>query len=131
MPDSPATPEHKKASFLRGLFLIEEHPSSRTLWPLFLVSFSSLYLEIMLIRWIGTEVRLFAYFQNLTLIACFLGFGLGCYRAAQEKSDLFDAISIAIFVIFAGAPFTLWRKSLEMLSSGLALSSDAAVWAES
>src|SRR5215470_867320 len=104
MPDSPATPEHKKASFLRGLFLIEEHPSSRTLWPLFLVSFSSLYLEIMLIRWIGTEVRLFAYFQNLTLIACFLGFGLGCYRASGKKTQLFDAISLGILIILASFP---------------------------
>jgi hypothetical protein len=40
---------------------------------LFLVSFAALYLEMLLIRWVGTEFRLFAYFQNLALIACFLG----------------------------------------------------------
>jgi hypothetical protein len=48
---------------------------------LFLASFAALYVEIMLIRWVGTEFRLFAYFQNLTLIACFQGFGYGCFRS--------------------------------------------------
>ena len=40
---------------------LEEKPQGRVLWPLFLVSFAALYLEILLIRWIGTEVRVFAY----------------------------------------------------------------------
>src|SRR5204863_4846056 len=38
-----------------------------------------LYLELLLIRWISSEIRIFAYFKNFVLIACFLGFGLGCY----------------------------------------------------
>src|SRR5579862_8565104 len=80
--------------FLRSCFSIDERPQGRVLWLLFLVSFASLYIEILLIRWIGTEVRLFAYFQNLTLVACFLGFGLGCYRAAGKKSHLLDATSV-------------------------------------
>ena len=47
--------------------------------PLFLfaVSFLSLFLELLLIRWIGAEIRIFAYFRNLTLISCFLGLGIG------------------------------------------------------
>jgi len=110
---------------------IEENPRGRILWPLFLVSFASLYLEILLIRWICTEVRLFAYFQNLTLIACFLGFGLGCYRAAEKKSHLFEATTVGILVILAAIPAAPWKRLLEVLSSGLAFSADAAIWSDS
>jgi hypothetical protein len=113
---------------LRNFFAIEEDPRRRINWPLFFVSFSALYLEILLIRWIGTEVRLFAYFQNLTLIACFLGFGLGCYRAAKRKSHLFDGTSVGVLIILAGISVAPWQRLLELLSSGLALSPDAAIW---
>ena len=46
---------------------------------IFLVSASILYLELVLIRWIGTEIRIFAYLGNLILAVCFFGLGLGCY----------------------------------------------------
>ena len=42
-----------------------------------LVSFTSLFLELLLIRWISSELRIFAYLKNFVLIACFLGFGFG------------------------------------------------------
>jgi spermidine synthase len=127
----PSTPSRNWLRRAQRFFAISEHPLGRILWPLFLVSFSSLYLEILLIRWIGTEVRLFAYFQNLTLIACFLGFGLGCFRAAEKKSQLFEATAVGAFVVLAGIPSSHWKKFLEALSSGLAFSPDAAIWAES
>ena len=126
-------PSSSNSTWLRRIqhfFSIEEHPHGRILWPLFLVSFCSLYIEILLIRWIGTEVRLFAYFQNLALIACFLGFGLGCFRAAGKKSQVFDATTAGIIVILAGFPAAPWKGFLEVLSSGLALSPDAAIWSE-
>ena len=44
---------------------------------LFAVSFIMLFLELLLIRWIGMELQIFAYFRNLVLISCFLGIGLG------------------------------------------------------
>ncbi|HEV8148663.1 MAG TPA: hypothetical protein VGP61_00620, partial [Gemmatimonadales bacterium] len=44
-----------------------------------LISLVSLYLELLLIRWVSSEIRVFAFFKSLVLIACFLGFGLGCY----------------------------------------------------
>jgi hypothetical protein len=44
---------------------------------LFAVSFVALYLELVAIRWIPTQVRLLAYFSNFMLIACLLGLGLG------------------------------------------------------
>ena len=42
---------------------------------IFIVSTLILYLELVLIRWIGTEIRIFAYLGNLVLVICFFG---GC-----------------------------------------------------
>lgn len=48
------------------------------------VSFLSLFLEMLMIRWISSEVRVFAYLKNFVLVACFLGFGLGCYLCRRR-----------------------------------------------
>jgi hypothetical protein len=42
-----------------------------------LATFGILALELALIRWLPGQVRIFAYFNNLTLISAFLGMGLG------------------------------------------------------
>lgn len=42
-----------------------------------LCTFAILALELGLIRWIGGQIRIVAYFSNLILIAAFLGMGLG------------------------------------------------------
>jgi len=82
----------------------------------------------MLIRWIGTEVRVFAYFQNLALIACFLGFGLGCYWSQRRKSPLFSLGAIAVLVLLVEGPNDTWHKFLIVLSETLSFSPDAAMW---
>ena len=111
-----------------NFFSVESKPVTRILLPLFLVSFAGLYIEILLIRWIGTEIRVFAYFQNLALIACFLGFGLGCYRAGKPKKGLFDAGAAAFLIILAELPVPYWKQVLEGVSSGLSYSNDAQLW---
>jgi SAM-dependent methyltransferase len=111
-----------------GFFSVESEPGERIILPLFLVSFAALYIEILLIRWIGTEIRVFAYFQNLALIACFLGFGLGCYRAGRTKGQLFDAGAVAFLVIFVELPVPEWKRILEGVSSALSFSKDAQLW---
>ncbi len=119
----------RSAGWLRKYFSLEDPPRERVLWPLFLVSFTALYIEILLIRWIGTEVRVFAYFQNLALVACFLGFGLGCFQAGQKKVHLFDALALGLLVALVELPIPLWKIVLESISSGLAFSSNASFWA--
>jgi hypothetical protein len=52
---------------------------------LLLVSALALFVELALIRYLGSEIRIFAYYKNLVLIACFLGFGVGFYRAAAPS----------------------------------------------
>ena len=55
---------------------------------LFLVSFLGLFFEILIIRWLSTEVRIFAYFKNLPLISCFLGLGVG-FSLSNRKTNLY------------------------------------------
>ena len=89
---------------------------------LFIVSFLMLFLELLLIRWISTEVRIFAYAGNLVLLACFLGIGAGCYRAHKESNVL---ITLAMLVLIAlavrSAPFL---QITDMLSGF----SDSIIW---
>jgi hypothetical protein len=51
-------------------------PANRTL-AIFLISILGLFLEMLFIRWISTEVRIFAYMQNTVLVVCFMGLGFG------------------------------------------------------
>jgi hypothetical protein len=95
---------------------------------LFVASFATLYIEIMMIRWIGTEVRIFAYIQNLALICCFLGFGLGCYWSSRRKNVLVSLVAIASLAVLVLTPFDTWQTFLTQLSNQLSISPDAAQW---
>lgn len=97
-------------------------------WRLLLTSSAALYLEIILIRWIGTEVRIFAFFQNLSLIACFLGFGLGCFNARQRGSLFPSLLAVTGLVVLVNLPFEIWRNALVLMSEALSFTPDAALW---
>jgi hypothetical protein len=98
------------------------------MWRLLLVSAAGLYLEIVLIRWLGTEVKIFAFFQNLSLIVCFLGFGVGCFSSSKRGSLLPSLAATAILVTIVNLPFELWHSFLRGLSSVLSYTPDAALW---
>jgi hypothetical protein len=51
---------------------------------LFLASFLSLFLELLLIRWVPSQVRVIAYYGNLMLLSSFLGLGCGVMLARRE-----------------------------------------------
>ncbi len=52
---------------------------------LFLASIAALYFELLTIRYLSTEVRVFANLKNLPLIASFLGIGLGMIHGKPGK----------------------------------------------
>src|SRR3954451_665239 len=54
--------------------------TSPDVWRLLLASFLSLYVELLLIRWIPGTIHIVAFFSNLVLIACFLGLRIGMAR---------------------------------------------------
>ena len=63
---------------LRGLFSTDRR-------KLFLASFLSLFLELALIRWVPGRVHVVSFFNNLVLIACFLGLGIGMALPADTN----------------------------------------------
>lgn len=89
---------------------------------LFVISFVMLFLEILLIRWISTEVRIFAYVGNLVLLACFLGIGVGCFFS-RKKENLLITIGVLLLTVLAvrSEPF---RHITDMLSGF----SDSVIW---
>ena len=63
-------------------------------------SFLSLFLEVLLIRWCGAEIRILAYLRNLTLLGCFLGLGVG--YAAWKRRRLGLGFSFAATALLVG-----------------------------
>lgn len=82
---------------------------------LFLISLLSLFCEMMVIRWLATEVRVFAYFKNLPLIASFLGLGLGFLIAHNKKLDFMKWSSICL-LYFSGLMITAIGTKLTHLT---------------
>jgi SAM-dependent methyltransferase len=70
---------------------------------LFIVSFAVLFIETMLIRYIGSQTRIFAYYKNIPLIGAFLGLGIGCFRGKGGGPDalLFLAGMVMVALFFA------------------------------
>jgi hypothetical protein len=61
--------------------LSEKIPSR---WQMFILSFTALFLELMVIRWVPSVVRLVAYYANLMLLSSFLGLGVGAMAAGRK-----------------------------------------------
>jgi hypothetical protein len=98
------------------------------MWRLLLISSAALYLEIVLIRWLGTEVKIFAFFQNLSLIVCFLGFGVGCFTSNKRGSLLPSLFAITTLAVVVNLPFAQWQAFLRIISTVLSYTPDAALW---
>src|SRR4051794_31304094 len=73
---------------------------------LFLISVLGLFLELLLIRWVSTEIRIFAYLQNTILVVCFLGLGMGCWDSKRRPFILRDVLPLAILVGLLAIPTT-------------------------
>lgn len=74
-----------------------------TKYKLFVISFASLYFELLFIRWIPDSIHVLSFFGNFTLLAIFLGLGIGLGATKiEEEENLFGKIVLNI-VIFSGA----------------------------
>src|SRR4026207_1402626 len=76
-------------------------------WRLFALSFLSLFLELMVIRWVPGSIRLVTYYSNLMLISSFLGIGLGVMLAERRANLIrwFPSLLAAdvLFLVFCRA----------------------------
>ncbi|NIN69608.1 MAG: hypothetical protein GTO63_33980 [Anaerolineae bacterium] len=87
---------HDRLSDILGRFLYpaddfyaDKSPRRRAI-DLFLISFLGLFLEMLVIRWLSAEFRLFAYLKNLPLLAAFMGLGIG-FGLVRRRENLFPA----------------------------------------
>src|SRR5436190_15639044 len=105
---------------------LAEHKWS--LWQLLLASFLTLFAELAFIRWIAVEVRVFAYFKNLALLLCFVGFGLGCALARRPVRWRVGITALFGLLLVIRLP---WQKGrvLEGLSQSLGGAADVELWA--
>jgi len=98
-------------------------------WPqLAFWSLLSLFLELLMIRWISSEVRIFAYFKNFVLIACFLGFGLGCYLSRRRINLLAMLVPLLSRVLLVQLPWPALRILMRLIPTFIGASSEGAVW---
>ncbi len=106
---------------------VEDHlgPANPTL-GLFLISLAGLFLELLLIRWITTEINIFAYLQNTILVVCFMGFGMGC-MTSRQPIDLKGALcSLLLFALLMAIPMS--REALGKISLMFSMLGDLVVW---
>ena len=81
-----------------------------------------------MIRWISSEVRIFAYFKNFVLIACFLGFGLGCYLSRRRINLLAMLVPLLSLVLLVQLPWPALRILMRLIPTFIGASSEGAVW---
>jgi Spermine/spermidine synthase domain len=84
----------------------QPRPMSRAPWlseelGLFLASMVTLYFELLIIRYVSSEARVFANLKNLPLVASFFGIGLGMLLGSPGRRlrTLFPATTLLLFVL--------------------------------
>lgn len=90
---------------------------------LILASVLGLFLELLMIRWMSSEVRIFAYLKNFMLVSCFLGFGLGCFLCHRRINLIALAAPLASLVFLIEFPWQPLRALISALPSYLGVAS--------
>jgi spermidine synthase len=105
-------------------------------WLIFVISFLFLFFELLIIRLVSTEIRIFAYISNLVLLAIFFGSGLGMIFKNKKKYSLSYTV-VFLFIIacilvlkfivrFPNLEFNLFSGVTEMLAP----LSEAHIWGQ-
>jgi spermidine synthase len=97
-------------------------------WGIFLISILGLFLETLFIRWVGTEIRIFAYLQNTILVVCFLGLGLGMFTSSKPIAIKQSLIPMAVLLLLMAIPMT--RLALGNTSEMLNAVGDLVIWSD-
>src|SRR5690349_6090539 len=87
---------------------------------LVLLSFLMLFVELALIRWLGSNIVYLSYFSNFVLLGSFLGIGIGFLRG-KATPDLFPwaATALAALVAFAMIfPVSIDRSGSQLIYFG-------------
>jgi Spermine/spermidine synthase domain len=95
---------------------------------LLLISIVGLFLELLMIRWISSEITIFAYFKNFVLIACFLGFGLGAHLCRQPINLLATLAPMVYFAVVIKLPWPALRSLMQRFTALLGATTEVDVW---
>jgi spermidine synthase len=104
-------------SFLqRPTTFVQQHPYAQV----FLVSFSVLFLELVLIRWVPAYVRMFGFFTNFILFGTLLGTGVGILTSRASRIALPSLASLLLILVgfVLANQFTLDVPTTEVLFYG-------------
>ena len=91
-----------------------------------LISILGLFLELVFVRWISTEIRIYAYLQNTILVVCFLGLGLGMFTASKPIDLKQCLIPMTFLLLLMAIPVT--RSALGSISEMLSVLGDLVIW---
>ena len=105
-----------------------EPPVPFTYSRLFLLSLLGLYFEMLMIRWLSSEIRIFAYYKNFVLIACFLGFGLGAALCRRRIHTIAMALPMTFFTILVAAPIPGMHDAVVKLTTLVGMTSQTQIW---
>ncbi len=89
-----------------------------------LASILGLFLELLMIRWMSSEVRIFAYLKNYMLVSCFLGFGLGCFLCRRLVNLVALVAPLLSLVFLIEFPWQPLRALISALPSYLGVASE-------
>ncbi len=97
-----------------------------------LISFLILFLELLVIRLVGTEIRIFSYLANLVLLATFVGSGLGMLTKKKLPLSI-AAVGLTVLAVVLVTQYIVRLPTVELrLFSGitemLAPLSEAYIW---
>src|SRR3990172_4258213 len=84
----------------------QELAISNQTWGIFIISILGLFLETLFIRWIGIEIRIFAYLQNTILVVCFLGLGIGMFTSSRPIEIKQSLIPMTVLLVLMALPVT-------------------------
>src|SRR5215208_3092311 len=95
-------------------------------WGIFFISILGLFLETLFIRWIGTEIRIFAYLQNTILVVCFLGLGIGLFTSSKPIELKQSLLPMTVLLLLMALPIT--RLALGSTTEMLSTLGDLLIW---
>jgi SAM-dependent methyltransferase len=87
-----------------------------------------MFLELLMIRWVSSEIRIFAFFKNFVLVSCFFGFGMGCYFSRKKINILTLICPLAYLAATIKLPWPGLRALIATLPNMLGSSSNLQIW---
>jgi SAM-dependent methyltransferase len=86
---------------------------------LFLASFLMLFVELVLIRWLGAYIVYLSYFSNFVLLGSFLGIGIGFIRGARGDWFRWSPVLLAtLFIVSWSFPVSIDRAGQQIVFFG-------------